>query len=579
MVEQKSFPGGFLNPSRPPFALECVPTLCRGSEHREYPPIARWKGVYLNSDPTTKEEFKCEGCYHRLFQLPYTERWDSHVFTHCAHNEYDSLRHRYLRETRPIIANAVDWALLDRCIEELVGLLAKTYDPDYSVEQVFEKMDGRMTNRYRSAYNDLYDYRGNLDGIAKVNMFIKTEDILSADPEFSKSARMIMGRDPRFTLVYAMFIDPIEEAMKGVPQYASGRDMFGMGELFFERVYGQWMAKTDYSKFESSKRVDWIWNVEVEVCTRLMRRCGVSESQIEDFCAMVMRKMVTNAYSMHGVKVRFNGCQISGDRDTKLFNSITNWILARFFRHWHGLDPDQFIVMGDDGGHQLPAGVYNYYDTSAIWGFEIDFKVVEHYSDFEFCSSKFIQYKPGKFVMVQNLNKVLSKVGITLRGDLVGYLDDYYASLGYMYQIVYAGVPVYQELGDWLRGSVKGRHFVNLSLFSSGGSRGLLDAFKAQHTPHEVDKSLVMSELAMCFDFTYADYGKLLDYFKHPLRVPAVNCGRRKTTSVRVQLCAELVDPRDLVVFTTNANPWVADSLDPPEPPDETPGLVGTGPE
>jgi len=524
-------------------------------EHRKPQPQADWKDAVLTNNASSVNDFKCVGKYYKLFELPYSRRWEPRVFTNCVHNELDSLNNRWLKDTLPIQYDKIDFDLLDSCIDELVQLLLPNYDCHYTVQQCFAKMTGKMRNRYAKAYNTLLEKGATLAEIARIGIFIKDESLFAKPEEvhkWDKAARMIMGRDPCFTLLLAMFIDPIEDAMGHVPQYASGRDAFQMGELFYEKVFGQLMAKTDISKQDSSKRPEIVFNIETEVHIRLMSLGGLAASLINDYEEIVREKMRSRGNTPHGVKLKWSGTQITGERDTKNNNSMVNWVMSRYLRRFNNLPPDDFIVMGDDGGHRIPENHPPIVDTYAYFGFEFKFEIVHDYHDFDFCSSKFIQYDHGKFVLVQHLEKLLSRLGFTLKHQHNSYLDDYYASLGFMYSTVYRGIPVYEDIGKWMRGCVKGRHFINLQLFRDG-SRGLYDAFVADRkVVRSVNRDLVFAELATSFDYTYSDYLQLTEYFAQPLVVPAANCGKSKQISARVKIDDLLVDPRDLVhIYST----------------------------
>jgi hypothetical protein len=541
---------GFLDSPRPT-ALSICPRICRGAENRVPPAQAVWKKGSVTGGGNNLSELKCSGETFRAFNLPYARKLGQYTFTGCAHNEVDAARFRILKETKPMQPEKIQFGLLDSIIDELVDVMLPHYEPDYEIEDCLDKMTGKLRNRYHDAYNKLYSQPSDLADIKRVGVFIKNEDLckeVDHDGQFTKSARLIMGRDPRFTLAYAMFVDPLEAALKGVEQYASGKDMHEMGELFGDLIHGEWYAKTDFAAFEATKRPWWIWFVEAEVDRRLMKRKGVSKEKIRVFNAFQRHRLETKGYTPHGVKLCFSGNQCSGDRCTKYNNSKSNWILSRYFRRYHGLAPRNFAVMGDDGLHKLPVGFDRYEDTFAHFGFDIKFEIVRDYHDADFCSSKFIQTSPGHFVMVQDLRKLLTKLGSVNKVSHVPYLADYFASLGYMYQVVYSGIPVYEDIGKWMRGAVQGRHFVNLELFANG-SYGLLSAFKAvkkQERPRAITE-LVMAELAMCFDFTQADYDVLIQFFQQPLTLQPEHSKVKKHTPRTIPLLFPLVNPLYLI--------------------------------
>lgn len=479
------------------------------------------------------------------------------MFTSCRHNEVDSLNHRVFRQTVEPSPELIDYHLLDKCIDDLVGELSKEYNPHITVAEVFEALPSKVQGRYRNAYSRLNNRRYKLNEIAEVTAFVKTEQLYKYcdyPDQFTKSSRMIMGRDPRFTLVYAMLIQRVEEAMKGLKQYASGKNMFQLGEMF-ESLVGQKYAKSDYTAQEAHKRPWFIRHVEIEVVRRLMLK-HEQYDQLEMLETLIDVKLSTSAHTQHGVKFSFTGCQISGDRDTKVLNTIGNWILCRYFRMWHNkyqgyeMDLDLFFCLGDDGVNQIPFNMVDYVDTFAHFGFEVKFEIVDNYHQVDFCSSKFIQYQPGKFVLVPHLGKTLSKLGAIIRAEHLPYLSDYYASLGYMYMVVYRNVPVLYDIGCWMRACVKGRHFVNTRIFSdvSYGLLGAFEASKGMDVPI-VDVDLVLADYAMAYDFTYADYQSVLDFCSIPLQLPPENIGLRKSRPRVCDTSSLLTDPRDLVSF------------------------------
>jgi hypothetical protein len=518
-------------------------------------PIADWKKVYLSKPSTKLIDMRCSGNYIKAFDLPNLLRPNPLVYTNCCHNELVSFNQRLTRETKPLRLEQVNFRVLNDCIDRLVDSMLPHFEcGKYSIEKVIYDKKGKIANRYRKAYIDLYNEDRGINDISRIKGFLKNEKYHCKDDytvaNKVKSPRMIMGRDPRFTLMYLQFMGPIEHALTQLPQVACAKNMFERGDLF-ANIYGEHYAKTDYSKFESSKTPQWIYNVEFEVYRRLYQRSNNHDLWAE-LLPLLITKLSTRGRTCRGLRFKFDGCQLSGDADTLVANTISNYILASYFCSINNLR-DNFIVTGDDGVIRLPRNIKPIM-TFDMFGFDIDFEMVTTYHEVDFCSSKFIMYQPGKFVQLLDLWKVLGSLPYMINSEFDYCLDDYYASLGHMYAVVYQGIPVYEDLGHWMRSCVSGKHFTDIHRF--GFSYGLKSGYAAgRHKQHDVDSNLVLSELHTAFNITHAEITALQAKFSSRLTFPAGFCGKLKKTSRCLPLNIPLVEPTQLVeVGCVNVN-------------------------
>jgi len=514
--------------------MESVPKTCT---HNSFvnKPFASWKHATVTNNDYAMRSLDCKGAFYKCFDLNFLGRLPVTVMTNCQHNEMNSFHQRYLKET-PEMAK-LDWSLIDRIINNLANELRPHFNGPIGIEEFLGDKKGRMGSRYTKAYNDVYNHRRTLKDISGMSAFIKLEKY--NDP--TKSPRFIMGRDPRFNLLYGLFTTPLEHAFTKLPQVAKGKNFKERGEAF-QRLVGEWYLENDFSKFEGSQRYP-VLCMELLLMKKLLNK-----ADFEVYSALWSEKLVKKGYTSNNIKFRFEQCRGSGDMDTGLGNTTLNYIAMKYFLIKNGIDENLFLVDGDDGVAKVPRLMREFKNTFLDFGFDAKLVIREDYHDVEFCSSKFIQIQPGVYYQVQNLMKLLSNIQYLLDPRFVPAAAEYFASLGFMYQVVYRGIPLFHQLGNFLRGAVPEKFYVKPD--SVEHNYGIKEAFKhSKNLMFEVDHKLAYLEVMLAFGLSPVEMERIAHLLSAKLHVPPQHTKalpRLMTPRLRAE---QLVSPITLVDF------------------------------
>jgi hypothetical protein len=507
----------------------------------EFPmkPFAKWKNAKVMKSSHDRRSLKCQGEIIHAFDLHQLDAQKYRVYTNCQHNEMISFHNRYFAETQEPSFKDVDWVLMDTIIDELVESirLEGGYEPGtVDITELINSRQPRLRKRYTKAYNQLLD-----DGCPSLHEISRVQPVLKKEKmKPGKAPRFVMSRDTRFTMLMLMFVQPIEQAFSKLEQVGIGKNFLQRGKAFADHVLGDVMAKTDFTMFDASKRVEFRKRVTFSVYEKLM-----GPELFKVFRPYLFETLATRGTTLMGHKFKMEGCEISGEASTILDNTMDNWLMTEYYLRFNQQESRKFNVMGDDGALRLRTKDA-LVDTYAFFGFKIKLEIVTDYHDIDYCSSKFIQITPGTFYQVQNLRTLLDKVAYLINPSYYGAVDDYYASIGHMYMVLYSGIPIYEDLGRWLRSSVKGKHFANLEYLQA--SYGHFDAFKnTGKTVFAVDKHTAMSEIQYAFDYSQAEIDALFVMFSTSLKFPPNYCGKRRAPDgARVER-GTMVDPLILV--------------------------------
>lgn len=378
-----------------------LPKICCESLFRPLGAFATWKKAELNTKSgTSKVDLaQCVGSYIQAFNVDHLEPKQSVIYTSCQHSEEVSFHKRYLAPTPEPDYKKIDWKLMNEVIDDLaerVKTLGGYEQNALSFQEFMVGKSPRLQRRYRKAYLDIIDNGPySIEEMKGMKAHVKTELM---DP--SKPPRMIMGRDTRFTLALGMLAKPLEDAVAKLPQVMIGKNYAQRGEAFAQLVHAPQMAKTDFGKFESTKRPEY----RAHVTFKFYRRVMGQQLWAKAF-PWFYEQLVTKGHTLRGLKFKFSGCELSGEATTILDNTVDNLILTEYFMRKNGLEHWAFMVIGDDGVINLGSKKKEYVNTYAQLGFDIKFDVVVDYHDVDFCSGKFIQVKPGVFYFVQQDRK------------------------------------------------------------------------------------------------------------------------------------------------------------------------------
>lgn len=426
-----------------------------------------------------------------------------------------SFTHRYLKDT-PNPAS-LNHNLVDRIVRDLAVKIKEemSTSKDFDPADFISSKKGKLRTRYLNAHNKNVRRGVNLAQISDIGAFVKNERYFE-----EKAPRMIMGRNPCFNLLYARFVQPIESAFFRLEQVANACDYSKCGEKF-GKLIGKWFFENDMSKFEASQR--W-FSLRLEYMVYALCFPG----ELRQLNALFAAKMEKHGRTTAGVEFKFNFCRGSGDMDTGLGNGILNYVSTMYFQAVNfcplsagcGLEKccepscvtGQFVIKGDDSYGVMPVDA-SYVNTYQYFGFDAKLFVRTDPLAVEFCSGHFVRVSGGWYY-VQKLRKLLTSIETVINSDFIknGWCAHYYRSLGMMYKVLYRGLPVYEDLADYLM-TVSDNLGLNLTLVRdhSYGTSEAFENFRANAVPD----TMTFHDISTVNDMSYAELDALVRTFRN----------------------------------------------------------------
>lgn len=248
--------------------------------------------------------------------------WAAGVHSNCLHNEEAALRMRTLGPTPEEPVNPD----FETTFKRLGLLLVKCQVERMTLEEVVSTYSGRLRRRYQEAMESL-DIEPDLSKYdRRLSAFLKAEKF---NPLQKRSKpRMIMCRSPRFNLLLASYLKPLEHALWR-------RWKFGMGGVTPTRVVGKGLngvaraailekkmgAVGDCVVFEVDGKA-----FEAHVSKRQLQlehsvyKKVYPKDKLLDELLQVQLKL--EGRTVGGIKYEREGCRASGDFNTGLGNTL-----------------------------------------------------------------------------------------------------------------------------------------------------------------------------------------------------------------------------------------------------------------
>lgn len=229
-----------------------------------------------------------------------------------------------------------------------------------------------MRKRYQHAY---LNPPASIKLAALVRMMIKYEKM----HKLKKAPRAIQYRSTWFTLMYARYVLPMEQALYGMCLDHPGIRTFAKGRNNAERaadlraayeVYkNPIIILDDKTAFDSS-----IGPCHLEYVHNIIRACFGKHRLLEQ---LMKHQLFNRGWTRGGIKYECIGRRMSGDADTALGNSLINYMALKYA---YG---EAAIVYcdGDDSVVFLPQPT----EAKPGTGFKTETVVVENFEDIEFC--------------------------------------------------------------------------------------------------------------------------------------------------------------------------------------------------
>jgi hypothetical protein len=469
---------------------------------------ADWKRVVFNN---CNQEHKCfVSHYNKWFELPYQEK-EVHIFRKCHHNEVIGLHNRYLKDSPSKLT--FNLKLFNSIVDELIDKLRPNFGGKMDLKEFMAEKKGKLRARYDAAVHKVTTQGFDITKDSDIKAFLKHEIYSDA----TKAPRFIMGRNPIFNLIYGLYTTPLEHAMSALPQVAKGKNFRQRGDIFFDLVFGWKYIENDFSKFESTQTAELLKFLEMRVWRGLMNHVSG-----EEIYKLFFAKMSKCGYTQLGAQFKIWGCRGSGDMDTGLFNTLLNWVACRYFEIINGLGHGNFIVDGDDSVIQNKTNKSKFINTFAFFCLEAKLIPKDDYHDVDFCSSRFLQYKPGKFIQVQDIHKIMANVPVLKTKAFEHCVGEYFYSLGYMYSKMYHKLPFFSSFAEFLMRqnlqANKKHHYFKPEIIQTekyGKMDMMDDAF-------ECDYHIFYTELCMAFSVSPTKLESIISYLQTTkMSVPA----------------------------------------------------------
>lgn len=423
---------------------------------------------------------------------------------------------RYLKATPGLDGKALDLKLLMRIVDQLALDVREHYRPEFSFNQYVKSKTGAVRRRYLKAYSQMKDGNLDINKNSRIAAFIKNERYY----EEGKSPRSIMGRDPKFNIIYARFIARFEDAFFKLEQVCNAADYQQCGEKF-TKLYAKCskMFENDMSKYEATQR---FFALLLEFLVMLRVTPPSEHDDLEKvFAAKILKPVVYGS----GVSADFENCRGSGDLDTGCGNGVLNYVSTAYFKVINFCGSEcklksckcgvyDFVLKGDDSYGTAPGNINREFINTYSW-FGFDAKLVSRPDGrlVEFCSGHFVRVAGGKYTYVQKLRKIITSVATCINTDVIknGWLGHYIKSLGDMYAVLYKGIPVYEDFAQMLR--TAHHKAININLVE-GVSYGAVEAFKMHNTSQVDATPETLIDIAMVNDMPFAQLEALIQTFR-----------------------------------------------------------------
>jgi hypothetical protein len=290
-------------------------------------------------------------------------------------------------------------------------------------EAVYELNDAKR-KRYLEAFDSLQQiYVEKRD--ARVAMFVKA-DKLDSVGAVSKKPRAIQGRSPRFNLVIAKYLKPIEHRLmawkgmrRGVPRtkfMAKGLNQWERARLIVRKAQQfnhPMVISLDASSFDASVALLHL------LATHRIYYSMLDDPEFRRLLSWTLRNVGKTGVGHE--KYSIKGNRMSGDIDTGLGNSMINYLVFTTIMRRLRVHKWDFLCDGDDALLFIEQGATSM-DAVSFEAGQLGFELTGNecdvsdgsYWNVEFCRSRPVWTEAG-WVMARNPKRALACFGVTHR--------------------------------------------------------------------------------------------------------------------------------------------------------------------
>lgn len=452
----------------------------------------------------------------QVFDPPVIGGSKPYVMRDCVHNERIGLHNRLLKDIGK--EPTIDGGLLREIVQELAGLIIKENGGQKirvpTLQEFYEERSGHAKRRLGTAIEGVL--KNGFDPIrdSKIKAFIKNEKYALDEslPEEGqlKDPRMILGRDPKFGLLYGRFTTALEKVVKRVKGIKKGDTFFEMGEFIEEHPEEHWSyVFGDASKYDASQRELILREIELGLAQLVL-----SPEDFDEFKDLFEIKMVKSGRTRHMISFVAYALRCSGEYDTWLFNTLINWVACRYYERVNKSGDKDFLCTGDDNIMAYLRGHKPSVNTFEAFGFDCKITFVDSPTQLEFCSMKFVEYYPGKWMLMPNIPKLLRNIGYVINREYEQAIGHFYYSQGYMYEVMFGKFPFFAQLAGFLKGITRNDkvRFVNTQHLQHLNPM-FVDAFKAGGQGVQFSERLVTIGMYMAYGLKRSELAHIYSYF------------------------------------------------------------------
>ena len=289
--------------------------------------------------------------------------------------------------------------------------------PRLTLEEVVETYTGRKRTTYQNALNSLaVDPVKRKDARSKA--FVKVEKGV-----LGKAPRPIQPRDPRYNLVVAKYIKPLEPAI-----FKAIARVFGDGPTVMKGYNVRQIGGIIRGKWESFRKpcgigIDAV-KFDMHVCLEMLEyehgfyTNVYSQAELKKLLKWQIHNRGIGYCSNGKLRYQVKGRRFSGDMNTSLGNCIIMCALVHAYSKHKGIHT-KLINNGDDCVVFMESGDADAFMVGfTAWFMQFGFRMtvekpvyeIEH---IEFCQMHPI-WTPSGYVMVRNVDKSLAKDSMAL---------------------------------------------------------------------------------------------------------------------------------------------------------------------
>lgn len=364
----------------------------------------------------------------------------------CVHNQEVALRNRVLGDVPPPTSSGLE--RLRKQVKKIKKLLPCVIPNDYGVMPAM--YSGMKRRRYERAEEQVLE-SGVTKSDAKVKMFVKFEKIEMA--KINPDPRAIQFRSPKYCVELARYLKPCEHLLY---------NLTGDGRVLpSTRVIGKGLSSTERATLlvRKMQAFDDPRIVSIDA-SRFDQHVSLEMLELEHsiylhmcpdpwFQTLLSWQLVNYGVSSKGIRYVARGRRMSGDMNTALGNCLLMVVMVSTFmrgRKYDILDDgDDCLVILESG--DLPWLQKEIGPAFLEFGHEIKVENVAAIPEgVQWCQSRPVQYKPGKWKFVRNVWKVL---GSSLIGSKyftsTGARAKLVNTIGMAELVLNLGIPVLQE--------------------------------------------------------------------------------------------------------------------------------------